>query len=51
MEIFTEMEIKILQKQREVLKDILTDPSFFNLEAPLQEAIKRSLAASAEVLI
>ena len=51
MQEFTEMEVKVIQKQRKVLTQVLHDPSFPALDQQLREAIRRSLAASAEVLI
>ena len=51
MQTFTELEVIVLQKQRAVMAKVLEDPNFTELEAPLREAVRRSLAASAEVLI
>jgi len=51
MQNFTEPEVIVIQKQRKVLKKVLEDPNFTQLAAPLREAIRLSLAASAEVLI
>ncbi len=51
MQTFTEPEVIVLQKQRKVMKKVLEDPNFTQLAAPLREAIRLSLAASAEVLI
>jgi len=51
MQNFTEPEVIVIQKQRKVLKKVLEDPNFTQLAAPLREAIRLSLAASAELLI
>ena len=51
MQEFTEREVQVIQKQREVLKEVLYDPSFNELAIRLRDAIKKSLAASAEVLM
>lgn len=51
MQNFTEPEVIILQKQRAVLKKVLEDPNFVQLEIALRMAIRISLEKTAEVLI
>ena len=51
MENFTEREVRVLQKQRAVMKKVLEDPNFTQLSKEVREAVRRSLAASAEILI
>jgi len=48
---FTEDEVKVLNKQRKVMKRVLEDMAFPMLDKTVREAVRRSLAASAEVLI
>ena len=51
MENFTEREVRVLQKQRAVMKKVLEDPNFTQLSEEVRTAVRRSLAASAEILI
>ena len=48
---FTPDEVKVLVKQRKVMKRVLEDMAFPMLDVAVREAVRRSLAASAEVLI
>lgn len=51
MQSFTEPEVQVLQKQRKVMNRVLEDMAFPMLDKDVREAVRRSLIASAEVLI